>query len=454
MSSLKDSQFVASPRFSYYGAMCAPELMDPKMDLGMRRMNRNLVAEKLSSGEIPMDFTPAGLHALFDKLFQLEASFRCACPVCPRCVASCQHVLLACMQTSWRSGNSLAQTLMVCLYLHEPVLALLRARLGITATAAPSTTAPTAGGSDAAPVVIPVAEAAVSFPALPVGTAAHTLALALYAYCLATLKLTELEGYVIIAADVHEEEDRVNDNSYPASVPLISMKDTIAVLRDAEAALLASVRALRVAGDAPAAGAGKAAGGGGKAKKKQKAKLANLGITTGVDPLPVTTSSFPADGNYAEFKGVIEAVVGADGVAVVDALIARLRLKRSHILAHLYFVSDVPGFVLHRIVICSHLTLQNVEMLRAMPEAAEAFENCLALTAIVGSTLTVDADAVAAAAAIPTDPVRERSSAKSCDGIHASGTRLLVTGGEGGVLALCQDQPAHCCTVRTAWLLH
>lgn len=69
---LQDSQLVHSERFTYHAAMCASELMDPKMDMGMRKANRNIVQERLDSGELPLDLDASTVLAVVDKLFQFE----------------------------------------------------------------------------------------------------------------------------------------------------------------------------------------------------------------------------------------------------------------------------------------------------------------------------------------------------------------------------------------------
>jgi Mak10 subunit, NatC N(alpha)-terminal acetyltransferase len=73
VGALKDSQLVHTKTFHYKSAMCASELMDPKMDMGIRQVvSRSIVRTKLESGELSTAFTVAGVHASFDKLFQYE----------------------------------------------------------------------------------------------------------------------------------------------------------------------------------------------------------------------------------------------------------------------------------------------------------------------------------------------------------------------------------------------
>lgn len=72
-ASLKDSQLVHTPTFQYRHAMCAAELMDPKMDMGMRVVpDRNIVQKMLDTGELSTEFAAPDVHAIFDKLLQLE----------------------------------------------------------------------------------------------------------------------------------------------------------------------------------------------------------------------------------------------------------------------------------------------------------------------------------------------------------------------------------------------
>ena len=131
------------------------------------------------------------------------------------------------------------------------------------------------------------------------------------------------------------------------------------LLRDAEAALLATVASLRPASSstatAAAAGAGAGAESGGKKGKKKAGKkeeavvvpphLAAVGITIGVEALPVTTAALPTDaavfhdcpegassGTEAgvRFEALSDGADPAKAIAVVDALVARLRFKRSY----------------------------------------------------------------------------------------------------------------------------
>lgn len=69
---LVDSQLLTSPQYRPQGAMCASELMDPKMDMGIRLINRHFVEDKLASGELGTEFSAPVVHSVFDKLFQLE----------------------------------------------------------------------------------------------------------------------------------------------------------------------------------------------------------------------------------------------------------------------------------------------------------------------------------------------------------------------------------------------
>jgi hypothetical protein len=76
VGALKDSQLVHTKAFQYKTAMCASELMDPKMDMGIRQVvSRSIVRTKLECGDLSTVFTVATVHSVFDKLFQYEVRF-------------------------------------------------------------------------------------------------------------------------------------------------------------------------------------------------------------------------------------------------------------------------------------------------------------------------------------------------------------------------------------------
>ncbi|XP_078490210.1 LOW QUALITY PROTEIN: N-alpha-acetyltransferase 35, NatC auxiliary subunit-like [Ciona intestinalis] len=95
---LKMGELVHEPNFGLYEAMSAIEMMDPKMDAGMlggqAKRQVSSFKERIAEGSIKLNnLTPCELISVMD--------------VCQTCILS------------WLEGQSLAQTVFTCLYLHE-----------------------------------------------------------------------------------------------------------------------------------------------------------------------------------------------------------------------------------------------------------------------------------------------------------------------------------------------
>jgi len=88
-------QLVCRENFGLYEAMSALEIMDPKMDSGMNSEKVHSLQERLDLGTIPQDtaLSIPNLIGIMDSLLSCE--------------------------TMWFLGNTLAQTLFTCLYLHN-----------------------------------------------------------------------------------------------------------------------------------------------------------------------------------------------------------------------------------------------------------------------------------------------------------------------------------------------
>lgn len=108
------------------------------------------------------------------------------------------------LEMSWQDGNTVPQTVFTCLYVQAHAIGLLRQYVG-QEKAFPGATA----DAPEAPVVSTpsLAEAGVASPAEP-GTAEHTVALALLAYCTSLLRTMALLRAVFFSADVYEVRPR------------------------------------------------------------------------------------------------------------------------------------------------------------------------------------------------------------------------------------------------------
>ena len=88
--------------FSLYHAMSATELMDPKMDLGMGRVNIVPMQKRLDEGKVKFDLTLVETVRILDMVFGYE-------------------------YLHYFQGYSFAQTLHTCFYAHKIVLSKLQA---------------------------------------------------------------------------------------------------------------------------------------------------------------------------------------------------------------------------------------------------------------------------------------------------------------------------------------
>lgn len=93
-SHLQHGQMFHSEHFSLFEAMSAVEIGDPKMDAGLDTASAPTPEDLIEQGLAPLDLTGPQLIATLDRL--------------------------AAMQASWHSGNSIAQTVFVCLYMLKP----------------------------------------------------------------------------------------------------------------------------------------------------------------------------------------------------------------------------------------------------------------------------------------------------------------------------------------------
>ena len=91
---LQHGQMFHAEHFSLFEAMSAVEIGDPKMDAGLDTAAAPTPDELIDRGLAPLNLSTSQLVACLDHL--------------------------AAMQASWHSGNSIAQTVFVCLYMLKP----------------------------------------------------------------------------------------------------------------------------------------------------------------------------------------------------------------------------------------------------------------------------------------------------------------------------------------------
>ncbi|GAB2210599.1 hypothetical protein Droror1_Dr00015867 [Drosera rotundifolia] len=94
---LGEGELIYGENFSFFAAMSALEIMDPKMDSGMDNGKYNSIDEAIESGAAPIPLSP-------DKTMDVL------------CVIDVMDHLLSC-EATWHKGHSLAQTLFSCFYL-------------------------------------------------------------------------------------------------------------------------------------------------------------------------------------------------------------------------------------------------------------------------------------------------------------------------------------------------
>lgn len=91
---LQHGQMLQSEHFSLFEAMSAVEIGDPKMDAGLDTATAPTPDALVDQGLAPLELSGSQLIATLDRL--------------------------AAMQASWHSGNTIAQTVFVCLYMLKP----------------------------------------------------------------------------------------------------------------------------------------------------------------------------------------------------------------------------------------------------------------------------------------------------------------------------------------------
>ena len=91
---LQHGQMFYSEHFSLFEAMSAVEIGDPKMDAGLDTATAPTPDDLIDQGLAPLELSGSQLIATLDRL--------------------------AAMQASWHSGNTIAQTVFVCLYMLKP----------------------------------------------------------------------------------------------------------------------------------------------------------------------------------------------------------------------------------------------------------------------------------------------------------------------------------------------
>ena len=91
---LQHGEMLHSDHFSLFEAMSAVQIGDPKMDAGLDAANAPTAQALVEQGLAPLSLTPPQLIATMDQLTT--------------------------MQASWHAGNTLAQTVFVCLYMLKP----------------------------------------------------------------------------------------------------------------------------------------------------------------------------------------------------------------------------------------------------------------------------------------------------------------------------------------------
>ncbi|KAI3850841.1 hypothetical protein MKW92_017364 [Papaver armeniacum] len=93
---LEEGELIHGDNFSLFAAMSALEIMDPKMDSGIRNSGYNSVEEAIENGVAPIPFSSVRT-------------------VDVQCTLDVMDHLLAC-EATWHKGHSLAQTVYSCIY--------------------------------------------------------------------------------------------------------------------------------------------------------------------------------------------------------------------------------------------------------------------------------------------------------------------------------------------------
>ena len=156
--------------FSLYAAMSATELMDPKMDHGMNRMNVLPVRARLGNGQLKLRLSAAESLEVMDSLFSVE-------------------------MLHYFKGFASVQTLYTCFYTHECVLKSLQEIFR------PTKTNSEGSAEDAAATL---AQLKVSDQREEV---TGTLARVLHAYVILTLQTADMFQMTVKKADIYEDDD-------------------------------------------------------------------------------------------------------------------------------------------------------------------------------------------------------------------------------------------------------
>ena len=93
-SQLRPGEMLQAEHFNLFEAMSAVEIGDPKMDAGLDTASAPTPDQLVEQGLAPLELSHQQHIAILDQL--------------------------AAMQASWHVGNSLAQTVFVCLYMLKP----------------------------------------------------------------------------------------------------------------------------------------------------------------------------------------------------------------------------------------------------------------------------------------------------------------------------------------------
>ncbi|KAI3982102.1 hypothetical protein MKX01_019008 [Papaver californicum] len=93
---LEEGELIHGENFSLLAAMSALEIMDPKMDSGIKNSGYNSVDEAIENGVAPIPFS-------FNRTVDVQ------------CTLDVMDHLLAC-EATWHKGHSLAQTVFSCIY--------------------------------------------------------------------------------------------------------------------------------------------------------------------------------------------------------------------------------------------------------------------------------------------------------------------------------------------------
>ena len=167
--------------FSLHHAMSATELMDPKMDLGMGRVNIVPMQERLDEGRVRFDLTLVETVRILDMVFGYE-------------------------YLHYFQGYSFAQTLHTCFYAHKVVLSKLQALFSPSKPVYPGDRSNISNNGDDASAAMTLANLKISDNTVRESLRA-TLARILHAYIVAVIKTAKLIQEKVLEVDIYEEDD-------------------------------------------------------------------------------------------------------------------------------------------------------------------------------------------------------------------------------------------------------